>query len=119
MPVILIYLLAQIYLLSCWSHGWSGSSFGLNSFVNSYGVMALPLAALLDRALKQGRLLALGTGILLVFLLTVNQIQTYQYTRGIVGRAGMTGADYWRNFLKPQGASTDSPAVSFLSSEGR
>jgi len=118
-PVILIYLIVQVYLLSGWSHGWSGSSFGLRSFVDIYGVMALPLAALVDRALKHRRVLAIGMGALLAFLVYVNQVQTYQYTRGIIGETGMTKEDYWLNFLKPQGASTDSPEVSFLSSEGR
>ncbi|MEN8202388.1 MAG: hypothetical protein ABFS28_07320 [Bacteroidota bacterium] len=105
-PGILIYLVLQVYLLSSWWSWWNGGSFGLRSFVDIYGVMALPLAALIEHLLKRGRTVALLAGALLTFLIYVNQYQTFQYTRGVIHYTGMTKEAYWLNFLKlkPSGA---------------
>jgi len=95
-----ILLLVQIYLLASWWSWWNGGSFGLRSFVDIYGVMALPLAALVDASLRSRRFIAIGTTTLLGFFLYMNQFQTLQYTKGFIHHTGMTRETYRLNFLK-------------------
>jgi hypothetical protein len=100
------YLAVQIYVLASWWSWWNGGSFGLRSFVDIYGVMALPLAALVEAALKARRELRLPTLAFLCFLLYMNQFQILQYTKGYIHHTGMTREAYSLNFLsfKPDGS---------------
>lgn len=97
-----IMLLLQIYLLSCWWSWWNGGSFGLKSFVDIYGLMALPLAALIEVSLGSKRIVTISTAAVLGFFLCMNQFQTVQYTKGIIHHTEMTGEAYKLNFLKIQ-----------------
>lgn len=102
-----LYLILQAYLIASWWSWWNGGSFGLRSFVDVYGIMALPLAALVDRVLKMRRPVAIASGAFFLFLLYMNLFQTHQYTRGFIHHTGMTKEAYWLNFLsfKPDGSS--------------
>ncbi len=93
------YLLFQIYLLASWWSWWNGGSFGLRSFVDLYGVMALPLAAIVEVSMERRKVLAWTTGAFLLFLLFVNQVQTMQYQKGFIHHTGMTRLAYKLNFL--------------------
>ncbi len=93
------YLLVQIYLLASWWSWWTGGSFGLRSFVDLYGVMALPLAAIVELTMERRKVLAWTSGVFLLFLLIVNQVQTMQYERGFIHHTGMTRLAYQLNFL--------------------
>ena len=103
---ILLYLMVHIYLISSWWSWWNGGSFGHRSFVDIYGVLALPLAVLLKFLGKQRKLILLGGMLVLTFLLFLNQFQTYQYTKQVIHYTGMTREAYWLNFMrfKPSGA---------------
>ena len=95
-----LYLAVQIYVLASWWSWWNGGSFGLRSFVDLYGVMALPLAAIVEVTLERRKVLAWISGAFLFFLLYVNQFQTFQYTKGVIHYNGMTKEAYCLNFLK-------------------
>ncbi len=95
-----ILLVLQIYLLSCWWSWWNGGSFGLRSFVDIYGILALPLAALIDVSLSSKKYVAIVTTAVLGFFLYVNQFQTYQYNTGVVHFIGNTKESYSLNFLR-------------------
>ena len=95
-----ILLVLQIYLLSCWWAWWNGGSFGLRSFVDIYGLMALPLAALIETSLGTKRIVTISTSLVLGFFLCLNQFQTVQYSKGIIHHTEMTGEAYKHNFLK-------------------
>lgn len=102
-----LYLLIQIYLLASWWSWWNGGSFGLRSFVDIYGIMAVPLAALLDALYGARKYVRFAAGGVLLFLLLLNLHQTFLYTRGFIHYSGMTKQAYWLNFMriKPEGSS--------------
>jgi hypothetical protein len=95
-----IYLLLQIYLLASWWSWWNGGSFGLRSFVDIYGFMAIPLAAAAEFGLGFRRLFRWVFLGLLGFFLYLNQFQTWQYNKGVIHYTGMTREAYWLNFLQ-------------------
>ncbi|MGW8315741.1 MAG: hypothetical protein ACWGNV_09090, partial [Bacteroidales bacterium] len=98
-----IYLAGEIYLLASWWSWWNGGSFGLRSFVDIYGVMAVPLAALTDSMLQTRKLVRAGFVGMLAFLLYLNLLQTSQYTQGYIHHSGMTREAYRLNFLRWNG----------------
>ncbi len=102
---ITVYLLIQVYVLASWWSWWNGGSFGLRSFVDLYGVMALPLAAIVEVSLERRRSRAVLTGVVLLFFLYMNQFQTMQYHKGYLHHTGMTREAYKLNFLsfRPDG----------------
>lgn len=104
---IFIYLILQVYLIASWWSWWNGGGFGLRSFVDIYGIMAFPLAALVDRVLRMKRPAAIASGAFLLFLLYMNLYQTHLYTKGFIHHTGMTKEAYWLNFLsfRPDGRS--------------
>jgi len=97
---IALYLAVEIYVLASWWSWWNGGSFGLRSFVDIYGIMALPLAALVDAVYRRRSSLKLAFGGLLAFLIYLNLLQTSQYTQGYINHTGMTREAYWLNFLR-------------------
>ncbi len=100
---ITLYLILQIYLLASWWSWWNGGSFGHRSFIDIYGIMAIPLAAMMDTALRQRRKVAVAAMALMAFLLYMNQFQTFQYNKGYIHHTGMTKKAYWLNFLAFRG----------------
>ncbi len=93
------YLVVQIYVLASWWSWWNGGSFGLRSFVDLYGVMAFPLAAIVEVSMERRKVLAWTTGVFLLLLLLLNQVQTMQYQQGFIHHTGMTSKAYKKNFL--------------------
>lgn len=95
----LIFLLLNIYILSSWWCWWFGGSFGLRAFIDSYGIMAIPLAVTIDFFYKKKYLKFIGiplVGILVLF----NIFQTQQYTHQAIHYWWMNKDTYWETFLK-------------------
>jgi hypothetical protein len=101
---LLIYLLATIYVLSSWWSWWYGGSFGMRSMIGSYGLLSIPLAALLLALREQfpNRRIIMGIvqGTILSFLVFLNIFQTCQYTKVLIHYVGMTKKSYWTIFLR-------------------
>jgi hypothetical protein len=96
---IAIYLSVMVYVLSSWWCWWYGGSFGQRSMVDFYGLMAIPLAALIDAGLKK-KWLKYGTIVLLTLLIAFNQFNIKQYRNMAISYWWMNKEGYWENFLK-------------------
>ncbi len=97
---VLLFVLLNIYIVTSWWSWWYGGSFGLRAFIDSYSILALPLAASLEWILS--RRIGLKVGLLLVFILLVAHsiFQTFQYYYGSIHWDGMTRAAYRDSFLR-------------------
>jgi hypothetical protein len=93
-----IVMFLAIYIISCWELWWYGGSFGMRPFIEFYPLMAVPLALLIQKLSK--KYLALLAVPLFSFLLVLNIVQTYQYTKGILPYNDMTAAKYKKIFLR-------------------
>lgn len=100
LPVVLL-LLAYIYVQSSWWSWWFGGGFGLRAYIDIYGILAIPLAVVVERILtlrqKKFRVAALS---LMGFLLILQLINTYQYRRNIIHYVGMNRLTYFNSFLR-------------------
>ena len=95
---IFIILFLNIYILSSWWSWWFGGSFGTRSMVDIYGLMAIPLAALIEK--KRKIKFKKPIIIILLFILTFyNQFQIQQYRKGAIHYWWMNKEAYWTNFM--------------------
>ena len=110
MPLI-IYLILNIYVLSCWWCWWYGGGFGMRSLVQAYAFLSIPLAAFYQFVFSFNfgkQLIAFFvkgiTFALFSFFLCLNILQTYQYDHPANHRLmhydSMSKAAYWRTFGK-------------------
>ncbi|MDD3877413.1 MAG: hypothetical protein PHT69_12395, partial [Bacteroidales bacterium] len=98
-PVI-IYIVLQIYIVSSWWDWWYGGCFGQRSMIESFALLAIPLAAFVNFIFKKFSWQKLSLGIIIILLLTLNIIQTFQYRYTIIHWDSMTKEAYWHVFLK-------------------
>lgn len=98
-PSILLYLVLNIYIVSCWGWWWYGGSFGMRALMECCIPLALPLAALLEWARKKTWTKAFFYGAIVWFIF-LNQLQTHQHDLGILHYQSMTREAYWHAFLK-------------------
>jgi len=97
LPVLAFFLL-NLYLLSSWTCWWYADSFGSRAMVGSYAVMALPLAAALQWAMKGSMLRRAGMVTLLVVCALLNIFQYWQFKQGIIDSSRMAWAAYAADF---------------------
>lgn len=98
---IFIFFAINTYVLASWWLWWFGGSYGNRAFVDIYGLMAFPLAALFHYFLTSRKLILK----ILPFFLTIvfvghNLFQTQQYLNGAIHYVSMTKEAYWESFGK-------------------
>ena len=100
-PVIFILFLINTWIITAWDIWWYGGAFGQRAFIQSYILLAFPLAAFFEWVL--------GTRFktikyIVVFIvggfMALNIFQTYQAHWGPFETEAMTRAYYWRIFGK-------------------
>jgi hypothetical protein len=97
---ILIFTVVNFYVISCWWIWWYGGCFGMRPLIESYALLAFPMAAGLDWILKS-RLSIRLTGIGVFLLLTAHGcFENGQYYYVAIHYDSMTKKAYWENFGK-------------------
>lgn len=97
---LLTFLLLHIYVASSWWSWWYGGSFGQRPMVETYALLAFPLAAFVAFMLKQRIWVRWVIGGLLAFCVWLNGFQTLQMRLGILHWDAMTREAYWHCFLR-------------------
>ncbi|HET6990262.1 MAG TPA: hypothetical protein VFJ43_03015, partial [Bacteroidia bacterium] len=95
----MIFFLSNLWFISSWECWWYGGTFGQRSFVESYGLMAIPLGYFLQSAFAKN-IRKYVTALVLGFFLFLNQLQMWQLQVGILNGYLMTKAYYWKVFGK-------------------
>jgi hypothetical protein len=85
--------LVNLYVVTSWPNWSYGSGFGLRPFVDSTGLLALPLAALFGSV--RGRL-QLATLLLSWLLVMTTVVQMIHYWRGLIPWTGIDPVNYFR-----------------------
>ncbi|QKG80671.1 hypothetical protein [Tenuifilum thalassicum] len=93
------FTLLNIFILSSWWCWWFGGSFGNRAFIDSYGIMAIPLGALIT-FFKRKKIFYYSLAALIVLLIGFNNFQIQQYTRQAIHYWWMNKDAYWETFLK-------------------
>ena len=94
-----IYFIVNLYILSSWWSWWFGGGYGNRAFIDGYGIMAFPLAALLDWN-KKVNLKKIALVFLVLILTALNIFQVQQYRHGSIHYFWMNREAYWETFLR-------------------
>lgn len=98
--VTLAYFLVHFYISSAWDIWWYGGGFGQRTMVQSYAMLAFPLAAFMGFVLQK-KWLSYSTIAVVVFFIWLNLLQTWQSHQPYFFETEyMTKAYYWRIFGK-------------------
>ncbi len=102
---ILLFLAINIYVVFSWQTWWYGGSFGARCMIQSYAVLAIPLAFVvqwlcdnISAKSKMKRAMATSLAFILLFFVALNLFQIFQYKRGIIHYDSMTEKAYWGVF---------------------
>jgi hypothetical protein len=94
-----VFMAINIYVIFSWWNWWYGGSFGSRPMIDSYGIMAFPLAAFIEYFLYRQLWVKVLWGIVFSFILFVNQYQMNQYFLCIIHWESMSQRVYWSIFL--------------------
>lgn len=92
---------AILYITFSWWCWWYGGSMGMRPLIDWYGLLALPLAAVLYR-IRKNKPAYVTTLIILVGLVAYNQLQHTQYRYGSIHYDSMTREAYFYNWGRVQ-----------------
>lgn len=93
-----LFLLVNIWVIASWQLWTYGGSLGMRPMIDSYAVMAIPLAFFLQRTLVKR--VWIGVAPLLAFVTVLNLVQHYQFRIGILPYDGMTKERYVKLFFR-------------------
>ncbi len=91
------FLVIITYVLSSWWSWWYGGSFSSRVYVEFIPLFAIALGFLLQSLQKAAKI---SINVVLVLLIVLCQLQTYQYRYYIIHWENMTKEKYWDVFLK-------------------
>jgi len=97
---VFIFTILNFYIIWSWWCWWYGGGFGQRSLIESYALLSIPFAACVNYFLKKklpARIVFAG---LVVILISLNILQTYQFTKGIIHYDSMTKRSYWDTYVR-------------------
>lgn len=102
--MIAVFMFVNIYVIFSWWCWWYGGSFGQRSFIDYYGLLAIPLALVLSELATFRKWAYYSLMFVIFLLLAFNLFQTEKYLKSSIHFADMTKAAYWNSFwsVRPQ-----------------
>ena len=97
---LLIYFIANLYIVSSWSCWWYAQSFGQRALIQSYPVMAISLGYFLVYLNDKKRNFKIIIYFVLLAFIVLNLFQTRQFIHGIIDADRMTKGYYFKVFGK-------------------
>lgn len=101
---VLSYVLINIYVLASWWLWWYGGSYGNRGFIDMYGLLTFPMAAVFHYFLIQRKWwVRMVSFVIALLFIGHNTFQVIQYFNGAIHYVSMTKEAYWDSFgrLKP------------------
>jgi hypothetical protein len=96
---VLVYFILNVWIVIAWDDWHYGASYSCRALVQSYAVMTLPMAAIIERLIaNKFKFIVLVVGAFLIF---VNLFQIWQYNKGILRFDKMNRRYYQAIFLNP------------------
>jgi len=96
-----VYFIINLVIVSSWSNWWFGACFSQRGMVQSYSLMAIPLALVIDHWGKLRSGIKYFWFIILSLLILLNLFQHWQYSFGyVISPERETAAYYFKTFWK-------------------
>ncbi|MBK9401994.1 MAG: hypothetical protein IPN36_14455 [Bacteroidetes bacterium] len=97
---VVIFLLLNIYIVFSWWCWWYGGSFGQRALIDSYAILAIPLASFVQKVWESRIWVRSLVVVLSLFFIWLNIFQTYQYEFESLHYEGMSQKLYFKQFGK-------------------
>lgn len=97
---IVLFFALNVYIIFSWWCWWYGGTFGQRSMIESYAILALPLAFFVRFIFERGKLFIVSFAGIALFFIWLNIFQTYQYQNLSLHWEGMTKELYFKQFGK-------------------
>lgn len=102
---ITVFVVVNLYIISCWWCWWYGGSFGMRTMIESYALLSLPIALVISKLQQNKQPLRIVMVSMLTLCIGWNLYTTYQYKRGVIHYDSMTAKAYYKlfsNFHAPE-----------------
>lgn len=97
---VIVFLILFVYVVFSWWCWWYGGSYGSRPMIDIYAILAIPLAAIVEKGVNGRILLKIFTaGVVFIFVYH-GIFQTRQYIHGAIHYDSMTKKAYWISFGK-------------------
>ncbi|TND09654.1 MAG: hypothetical protein FD123_1011 [Bacteroidetes bacterium] len=97
----LLFFLVLTYVLSCWWMWFYGGSYGMRAFIEFFPLFAILLGLLLQKLRDHKRVyFSMLTVFILLPLIYINLVQTWQSYKAILPYDKITKEKYWHVFLE-------------------
>jgi hypothetical protein len=97
---IVIFTLLNIYIIFSWWCWWYGGGFSARPMIDSYAVMAIPLAAIISNYIHKNLLSRILVFVVSGLFISLNAFQTYQFKSSLLHYDSMTKDAYFAIFGK-------------------
>ena len=95
---ILVFFICNLYVISSWWCWWYGGGLGMRSLIESYAILAVPLAACLTWVSKRKIVMKVLLTVLILGLYSQSLFHTIQYYYGAIYWDSMTKKTYFDSF---------------------
>lgn len=93
--VLVAFLPIQLFIVYSWWCWWYGGSFGSRPMIDTYALLAIPMALVIREALRSKIWIYLPLLALLAFFVRLNVFQTKQFSITLLHYDSMTREVYW------------------------
>ncbi len=93
---ILLFTLLNIYIVLSWHIWWYANSFGMRALIQSYSILAIPLACSIERI--SNRRFKYPGYIIISLLVVLNLFQVWQFNHKILPKDNNNAIYYWQSF---------------------
>jgi len=97
---IAVYIIPTTYVMFSWWCWWYGGGFGMRPMIDTYGILALPVAAFTQWVWRKKLFIKILYSVVIVWFIFLNLFQTRQYYYVSIHWDGMSRAAYWESFLR-------------------
>lgn len=97
---LLIFLALNLYVVFSWWCWWYGGSCGMRALIESYALLALPLAAWIEWVASRKGLLRVALWLLLLAASALSAFHNVRYLYGSIHWDSMTRAAYFDSFFR-------------------
>ncbi len=93
-----LFFVVNVYIIFSWWSWWYGGSYGIRPLIDTYPVLAIPMAVFISKILTQKLLLKISLLIVTCLLIIYGIFGTVQYYYGAIHWEAMSKEAFWDSF---------------------
>ena len=97
---VLLFSIINLYIISCWWCWWYGGGFGMRALIESYAILAIPLATFLAWLARQKMPIRIPLCIVVLAIAAQSTFHSIQYHYGSIHHSWMTKEAYFDSFWR-------------------